>query len=152
MKTAVLLLLLVPGWVSAQDIVLVDRNLKRPMSLTRTLTPRQLMGNVFPIYRADLDSVIQVTESLTSFINTGVVHEANMQLLTVGHSQFAVTTRRTGTFNSYIIYLNTRSGNIGTSLELVGREDNNRQALQQLLLFMDYLKNNRNIVAEKDSR
>ena len=152
MKTVVLLLWLLPCWAAAQEIVLLDRNLKRPAALTRKLTPGQLMNRAFPIYKSDLDSVIHITEALSHYINTGVVHQADMQLLPVGHSQFAITTRRSGAFNSYIVYLNTRSGNLGASLKLIGQEDNNRQAVQQLLLFVDYLKNNRHIVDGQNSR
>lgn len=149
---AVFVLLLLPCWVAAQEIALVDRNLKRPMTLTRKLTPSQLMGRVFPIYKADLDSVIKVVESLSKFINTGAVHDANMQLLPVGHSQFAITTRRSGPSNSYIVLLNTRAGNVGASFQLVKQNDNNRKAVHQLLLFVDYLKNNRHIMEKQEGR
>src|SRR3954451_24785744 len=89
MKTGILLLLLWPFFAPAQDIALVDRELKRPMLVTQELTLEQLSGKYFPIYATDLDSVIQMIEGLTSLINTGMVHDNNMQLLPVGHSQFA---------------------------------------------------------------
>ena len=152
MKTGILLLLLWPFFAPAQDIALVDRELKRPMLVTQELTPEQLSGKYFPIYTSDLDSVIQMIEGLTGFINTGMVHDNNMQLLPVGHSQFAITILRAGSFNSYMVFLSTRCENLGATLELVKRHDSSRQALHELFLFLDYLKNNRHMVGKQDSR
>jgi len=148
MKTVILLLLLVPCFARAQDIALVDRELKGPMTVTRNLTLRDLSSKLFPIYRADLDSIIHITESLISFIKNRTTREPNMQLVPVGHSQFAITTERSGEYNSYMVFLNTRSNNLGATLELVSRGDNNRRAVQQLLQFLDYLKNNRHMIEE----
>jgi hypothetical protein len=70
-----------------------------------------------------------------------------MQIFKAGHSQFAVTTLRAGSYNTYEIYLSTRSGNLGASLELVKRGDGPKKALQQVQVFLDYLKNNRHHMA-----
>ncbi len=143
MKT--ILLLLLPCFARAQSIALVDRAFKNPVTVTDTLTARQLSGKLFPIYTTDLDSVIVLTEHLARYIDAKAVHEPDMHFRTVGHSQFAVTTQRTGQYNTYGIFLSTRSGNLGAALEVVNPGNGNKKAAQQLHLFLDYLKNNRHI-------
>jgi hypothetical protein len=149
MKT--ILLLLLPCFARAQSIALVDRAFKVPLTVTDTLTARQLSGKLFPIYTSDLDSVILLTEYLARYIDAGTVYQPEMHIRAVGHSQFAVTTQRMGQYNTYGIFLNTRSGNLGAALEVVKRGNGNKKAAQQLHLFLDYLKNNRHIAtAEKN--
>jgi hypothetical protein len=70
-----------------------------------------------------------------------------MQLLLAGHSQFACTIQGSGENHTFSIVLNTRSGNVGASLDLVEKRDGNRKAVQKIQAFLDYLKNNRHIVA-----
>jgi hypothetical protein len=148
MKTAFLLLLLLPCVALAQDIALLDRDFKNPIAVTQTVTAAQLSNKLFPVYTTDLDTMVRVLENLARTINTGEVHEPAMQLLPVGHSQFTINTERMGSFNTYAIYLSTRTGDLGASLELVKRGEGNRKTLENLFLFLDYLKNNRHF-AEK---
>lgn len=147
MKT-LLLLLLLPCFAHAQTITLVDRAFKAPVTVTPALTARQLSGKLFPIYTTDLDSVILLTEHLVHYIDAAAAHEPTMQLRAAGHSLFSITAQREGSYNTYGIFLSTRAGDLGASLELVKPGYGNKRAVQQLQLFLDYLKNNRHIAAE----
>lgn len=141
------MLLLLPCFAFTQPIALLDRAFKKPVTVTKALSTTQLSGRQFPIYTADLDTVIQVTEQLARYIDTGAVRPPDMQMLAAGHSLFAVTTNQAGVYNNYTVFLSTRSGNLGATLELVKHGYGNRKAVQQLRLFLDYLKNNRHIAA-----
>lgn len=145
MKKAVLLLLLLPCLAPAQEIALLNRNLKSALIVTNELAAKELTTGWFPIVAADLDSVIFVAENLVQSLNKITAPEADIQLLPVGHSQFVVLAQQAGTFINYTIILSTRFGNVGASLEVVTRGSGNRQAAQQLLRFLDYLKNNRHL-------
>jgi len=148
MKTGILLLLLLPTIALAQNIALLDRNLKKPVVVTQALAATQLAHNLFPIYTTDLDSVIQLLEDLARRISNKDVPEEMMQVLPVGHSQFAITTEPKGNVAVYTIYLSTRIQNLGASLEVVEPKTGNRRTVQNLLLFLDYLKNNRPFIGK----
>lgn len=149
MKTCLFLLLAISRFAVAQDIALIDRHFKNPMSVTKKLTVEQLSGKQFPVYIADLDSVIRLTETLSEYINAGIVHEPDMQIFQVGSSHFAINTERKGVYNMYSIFLSTKAGNVGASIELVKRGDGNKKAVQRLQVFLDYLKNNRHMITMK---
>lgn len=150
MKTVLFLFLFISRVAVAQEIALLDRAFKNPMALTQKLTIEQLGGKQFPVYKADLEAVIRLMENLSRYINTGTVHETATQLLPAGHSNLTVAMQRTGAYCTYTVFVNTRSNDIGASLEVVKSGSGNKKALQQLQAFLDYLKNNRHIItAEK---
>lgn len=137
---------MLPLFGKAQSIALVDRDFKRPMTLTQTLSIAQLAGRHFPIQTADLDSVIEVTATLARQIADRTAPEAEMQVITAGKSRFAITIQKAGNYNTYRVLLSTVSGNLGASLELVNGRDNNYSAVQKLYIFLDYLKNNIHLI------
>lgn len=149
MKTCIVLLYILPVCAYAQSIALLDREFKNPITVTETLTRDQLSGRTFPIYTADLDVVIRLTEKLARSLVSGTQPLSGMELLPAGHSHIAVATQRTGAHTTYSVSLSTRSGDVGTFLQLVKRNQGNKRAVQELLLFLDYLKNNRHMVGSK---
>lgn len=148
MKTGFLILLLLPGIALAQTIALLDRNFKIPVAVTETLTREQLSGKWFPVYIADLDTMIQLVEALARSVNHRTLPPSYAQVIQAGHSHVAVTTERSGGYTTCSIALATRCGNIGAVLQLVRKEDSNRKAAQLLLAFLDYIKNNRHIAVQ----
>jgi hypothetical protein len=139
-----LMLLLLPLFCDAQEIALLDRHFKKPVLYTNSLQGDALY-RCFPVYRADLDSVIQVTETLLSSVQAGKPPEPDAVFLPAGHSFFAVRTWKTGAYTNYFVVLSTRSGDKGATLELLSEQDGNKKAAQKLLVFLDYLKNNRHL-------
>lgn len=137
---------MLPLFGKAQSIALVDRDFKRPMTLTQTLSIAQLAGRHFPIHTADLDSVIEVTATLARQIADRTAPESEMQVITAGKSKFAITIQKAGNYNTYRVLLSTMSDNLGASLELVNDRDNNYSAVQKLYIFLDYLKNNIHLI------
>lgn len=146
MKRFLLLLLLLPYCMAAQEVILVDRNLKAAMLPMPDGAVQRWAYRWFPVYVADLDSVIQVAESLVRLINESTAQEAVGQLWPAGHTRFAVNVQRTGSSYTYSIFVSTRLGDVGTTLDLVKRQSSSRRAVQQLLQFLDYLKNNRHLI------
>jgi hypothetical protein len=149
MKCGMLLFIIFGHVAAAQEIVLVDRDFKRPVSFTRQLTGSQLLSKRFPIYTTDLDSVIAIMEVLSEYLNTGKPHVTTTQVLPVGHSRIMVNTKSAGSGNSYDIFVTTRSEDLGAVMELVKNGAGNKKAMQQVQVFLDYLKNNRHLAAEQ---
>lgn len=146
MKTGLLLLLLLPRVAPAQAIAWLDRNFKNPITVTKTNVAAPLSHNVFPVYTTDLDTIIGLLENLARSLDTGTPKETKTQLLQAGHSLLAVTTEHSGGSGIYTIYLTTRLENKGLSLAIVPHGTNNKKAVQNLLLLLQYLKNNRPFV------
>jgi hypothetical protein len=146
MKQALLLLLLLPGFAKTQEIVLIDRNLKTPVQPVPAQAEQEWVNQWFSIYANDLDSVILIVENLVRLINRRDVPIE--RLWTAGHTKFVINTQRNGRIYTYAIFVNTHLEDVGTSLNLVKRGSGERQAIQRLLQFLDYLKNNRHLLVK----
>jgi hypothetical protein len=147
MKRFVFLLLLWPCVAEAQRVLLLDRNLKAAITQTEAPTREQLSGDWFPIEAADFDSVMLLLEDLVRWTDTSVVLHTDMQLLTAGHSHFAIATQHDNGYNVFGITLSTRLRDVGASMELVKRGTGGRQTVRQLLRYLEYRKNNRHMAA-----
>jgi hypothetical protein len=145
MKCALNLLLLLPLFCGAQEIVLLDRRFKEPIRVSGPVTGEAL-NRSFPVYRSDLDSVIQITESLLSSLHSGKPPKENTRFVQAGHSLFAIRTWNVGAHSTHFVVLSTRSGNKGATLALVTEKDGTKKAARKLLVFLDYLKNNRPVL------
>jgi hypothetical protein len=147
MKCALNLLLLLPLFCGAQEIALLDRHFKEPVRLSGALTSETLYHS-FPVHRADLDSVIRITENLLSALHSSKPPKDNNLFLQAGHSLFAIRTWNAGAHSTHSVVLSTLLGNKGATLALVSENDGTKKAARKLLVFLDYLKNNRPVLAE----
>jgi len=135
---------------AAQEIALLDRSYRNPLTVTQDLTAGQLMNRCFPVYTTDIDALIAVANTLANDINTGAVQQPEMKRVTVGNSTVAITTQRSGASNTYGVILITVAGNKGATMELVKPGVGNRTAVKQLRIFLDYLKNNKHIIKQEN--
>ena len=148
MKHLLLFILLVPLAGSAQKFALLDRDFKRPVVITDTLTSVIGSDRRFPVYIKDIDSLILFTEQLARNIYAGKTYEDQTVYSAVGSSWFLAHREKLRSVNKYYITLNTRANNIGSSMELVSNFDGNRAALQKIYIFLDYLRNNRLLIKD----
>jgi len=146
MKWGLGLLMLLPLFCGAQEIVLLDRRFKEPVLFAGSFTHEALNTN-FPVYRADVDAVINITETLLAAIRSGKKPEQGARILQAGHSRLTIHSRNSGVYSTQLVVLTSRSGNKGATLELLTEKDGTKKAAQKLLVFLDYLKNNRSIWA-----
>jgi hypothetical protein len=146
MKWGFGLLMLLPLFCGAQEIILLDRHFKEPIQFTRSFT-REALNSNFPVYRADIDAIIHITETLLAAIRSGNKPEQGARILQAGHSRLTILGRSSGIYSTQLVVLTSRSGNKGATLELLTEKDGTKKAAQKLLVFLDYLKNNRSIWA-----
>lgn len=143
MKTLIFLLSFLPVTTIAQDMLLLDRNFRSPVEVVNADTDSNVEGQLFPLYNADLDSIITFTQELiTQFdISRNVPSESYIKQF--GHSYFIAQASQNGTLTQYYIRLITRSGNTNYAIRLIDKEDGQKRRVQKLKVFLDYLRNNR---------
>ena len=148
MKPFLLFLFFASFTGNAQQLVLVDRNFQLPLKVTDTITVEQVSKGLMPIYFKDVYTVITGMERLVKYMNAGKMNKENLLDLKMGNSMCVVKTEKTGRMNTYNIVLNTMTSKLKTHMVLAASEPNKR-AVQRLNIFMDYLKNNSPVIAEK---
>ena len=145
-----LLLLLLPLFGSTQKIVLLDRQFRNPVTLTDSISPEQFPGT-FPVYLNQFDSLIKVADHYRQSFNRGRGEKHGPGTFYLGSTKF-VSGNKENAYTGNQVLIATRVGFVQTSLELVGPADSNRRAQQKLAVFIDYLRNNRPLLAPEPAR
>ena len=149
MKCLLLALLFAPLFSLAQAIALVDRKLVAPMQVAENVQLQNVQDERFPVYMKDIDSVIGTLESYRKWIQTGRYNQPLQQTTVIGHSSFYTEVGTANPRDRYRIVFSTEQDNYKTSIVLVDKTLNDRQALQSLSSLIDYLRNNLAVVREK---
>ena len=148
MKKLLFLFCILPLLSVAQKYALIDRDFRKPIVLTDNLQDR--MDGAFIIHKKDATAIIQKLETFTKLYQHRL-QPNDRSYIEVGNSNFVMYKEKDTKYHGLMIVLNTRAANIGSSLELVHLEDGNRLALQKLLVFLDYLRNNK-VVMEPEAK
>ena len=127
----------------AQEVVLMDRNLKQPVKLVNTVTLGVLQNGYFPIYKSALDSTINVLEYiLEKQVQQREFKYLNRPVEMEGTQVVGNLSRHAGTH----IFLKTTVGTYTTFMDLVSGKEAPFQRERKLYQLLDYLKNNRPLV------
>jgi hypothetical protein len=141
----------IPVNLAAQKIALIDRGFKRPIQFADSTTMEHLVEGFFPVYVEDLRTVLQKIDLLISYVHEGSIKEKIGDKVPAGKSVFICSSSGTQKHIFHNIVLSTRTSAFSTSLKLVHFTDSRKRALQKLLIFIDYVKNNL-AVADEASR
>lgn len=146
MKTFLLSLFLAPFFTKAQKLYLIDRAFQRPLLVSDTVSLNEVSKGLMPIHVKDIDALLKGIAWLTDNIDNGKFKKDEVKDMHAGYTRFITRIERTGSMNKYNVVLNTKVGNINTSMVVVARE-NSKRALQRLYILADYLRNNRAALA-----
>lgn len=149
MKAVFLLLLSLPFYAGAQQLVLIDKQLKNPITVVQQVNGERLNGRLFPVYGTDLDSIMLVTNWFIQQLDDSRLAPSESTIKTVGQSRFIAQASSNGNVQYYTIQLITRTGNEGYVFELINNKDGHKKRVQKLRTFLDYLRNNQLLLAEK---
>ena len=141
MKLAVVLLSLSLLSKPPATLIVIDTDLKKPVTHSDNFTVEQYFKKSFPIYSADVDAVIKATEKAAKLIEqeTGCYTTD-----TIKANQTTLFIHTNCEKNKIIsVRLTTRLEASGTTFgfEVVKNEDNKRGAQRKLLDFVNYLAN-----------
>lgn len=133
--------------VSAQKLVLLDRNFHRPLSIVDSITIQEAAKGAVAVYVKDINSIFASIQKLIKYVGDRKVDEEEVFGVDAGHTTCVVKTTKTSGTNYYHIVLNTDTENFKTAFTLVSNKTNKR-AVQRLTMFMDYLRNNISVIPE----
>ena len=142
MKLLLFFAMLLPVTMAAQRIALIDRGFKRPLQFTDSATTEHLVQGYFPVHVEDLGYVLKTTDWFISSIDEGWTHAKVGDHVPSGRSTFLYTEGMVRRTPLHKIILNTRTSAFSTSLKLVQFDDSRKRAIQKLLIFSDYIRNN----------
>lgn len=142
MKALLLLLMLFPAVLTAQQIALIDRNFKRPLEFTDSATMEHLFDGYFPVYVRDLNLVLQKATWIFKYIDTGKPNTDVSSDIPAGNSRFFYQAVNLPKITRQQLVLSTQTNSLGSSIKLIHPADPKKRALQKLNVFMDYVKNN----------
>lgn len=146
MALLLFLLLAVGAIANAQPLVVLDKEWKEPLTLTEH-KGQPLDWQHFPVYQADIDAVIGWTKWFIEALEEGRQMTAINEIKEAGASRFIGFTNSYRKNPGFQLNLVTRCGNLGYSMALVETSDGRKKGLQKLRAFLDYLRNNRFLVA-----
>ena len=147
MKTLLLILFFLPFLGYAQKLVLIDRNFYQPVSLADSISIEQASKGLLPVYHKDLEAIHQGMQWLIKRLTSAEKGQEESFILKMGNSNCIVSTEKSGRIDKYSIVINTDMENLKTSIVLASGEPNKR-ALQRVVIFMDYLRNNTSLFIE----
>jgi hypothetical protein len=142
MKLLLIFALLLPVTLMAQKIALLDRGFKRPILFTDSATMEHMVQNYFPVHVGDLRSILKTTDWLIATIDDGKTQTKIDNSFPAGQSTFICSESTMRKYSVLNIVLSTRTPGFSTSLKLVRFDDSRKRAIQKLLIFTDYIKNN----------
>ncbi|MCU7551321.1 hypothetical protein OCK74_19520 [Chitinophagaceae bacterium LB-8] len=142
MKLLLLFVLFLPVSMVAQKIALIDRGFKRPILFTDSATTEDIINDYFPVHIEDLKSVLKTTDWFISAIDAGGTQIKDVSNVPAGKSTFYYSESVARKYAFHNIVLSTSTSGFSTSLKLVRFDDSRKRAIQKLLIFTDYIKNN----------
>jgi hypothetical protein len=147
MQVFLFLALLVVVKANAQPVAMLDKEWKEPIALAMPLA-EPIDYHFFPVYKADIDSVIILTEWFIELLGQKEEAQTLNQIKNAGASKFIAFTNQKGSLIRFQLNLITRCGQAGYKMELVNLNDGHKQRLQKLRAFLAYLRNNRFLLDE----
>lgn len=142
MKRLLLIVLLLPVGLVAQRIALIDRGFKRPILFIDSATTEDVLNDYFPVHIEDMRSILKTTDWFISSIDAGGAPIKDVSDVPAGKSTFFYSELALRKYVLHNIVLSTSTSGFSTSLKLVRFDDSRKRAIQKLLIFTDYIKNN----------
>ena len=141
MPLFIFLLLAISSAAYTQQIVLLDKELREPISIS-TPAEETVGFHYFPIYQSDIDTIMKVTEWFIHALEESRTIPVINETKNAGASRFLANTGVFEKTPGFRLNLVTRCGQSGYCMELIKPKDGHKKRLQKLRAFLDYLRNN----------
>jgi len=119
--------------------LVVDRNLKKPLTSASAFTTEQYLQQTFPVYKAEVDEIIEAIDLAVKAV--GKASDAETQeTITAAHTNIIIKKNVTGTATIEVVLVtNIDAIHTSFSFALVRQETDVRKAQRRLLDFAVYL-------------
>lgn len=120
------------------SLLILDKNLKKPIQSATSFTPEQYMQSCFPVYEKDVEAIIQAADMVVKRMENVSCHAVDT--ITAAHTRLLLISdcETIQTF-SIVLITDITEGNTAFGYTLVAKEENRRKAQQKLLDFATYL-------------
>ena len=142
--TILLYLLSISG--IAQKHALIDRNFKKPILFTDSVTIGQVSSNYFPIAVKDLDSLLANLTFLKNSLSSIERAKFKSYKLKAGNTAIKVVTVPHAYGDSYDILLLTPINNINAEYLLSENTSLNKKAIKKINAFISFIKKDGQLV------
>lgn len=142
MKKLFFSILVVPFFANAQQVMLLDRNFKAPVTLVAEYSMELANNELYPLYTADVQILISKLEEVVQELYAINGQPVKEQFIKFGGVTFFLQPNKKEPQRELQLMVVSEIGNIYMPLQLISKDDSVKRARQKLLIFLDYLKNN----------
>ena len=138
--TTAILICLTFANVAGQKFALIDRDFKKPILYTDSVTVSQVSNNLFPIKVTDLDSLIGNLKFVQNELKGLQRAKFVSYKLSSGQTATKVVTVSKAYGDSYNVFLTTAAGLVVADYLLVDNRQLNKRGIKKIQEFIDYIK------------
>lgn len=142
MKPLIFFLLIWTQTAGAQQLALLDRNLKEPFLLRDTFTLQDVAQGSFPLYTEDIPAVIGQLQSLARQLASPNMPPAEPHTFAARHAHLFLLRKN----NLYSCVL--QSSNKQFSVPMVVGRGTRKSTLKEISRFIEYLRQNKAVAKE----
>jgi len=129
----------------SQKIALIDRDFKKPILFTDSVTISQVSSNYFPVRVSDLDSLIGNLKYVSNQIKTLQRSKLKSYKLRSGQTTIQVIAVPHAYGDSYDILLASSISNVIAEYLLADNRNKNKKAIKNVNYFIEYIKKDKEI-------
>lgn len=133
----------------SQKYALIDRDFKKPILFTDSVTINQVSNNYFPIKVTDLDSLVANLEYIQKQLGNIQRSKFKSYRLQSGTTNTKVSTVPHAYGDAYDITLLTNANNVNAEYLLVSNVDMNKKAVKKISKFISFIQQDKSIVIKK---
>jgi hypothetical protein len=124
----------------ADPMLVIDKDLKKPVTMTNTFTSEQYLQRTFPVYAHDVSTVVDATDKAVKWIDREQTCNSATKI-TAAHTSFLINIT-CEEFKKISVTLITQmdESNTSYSFPLIRNEEDLRKAQRRLLDFATYLE------------
>ncbi len=134
---------------NAQKFALIDRDYKKPILFTDSVTISQVSSNYFPVRVNDLDSLIANLEYLKTQLNSVQRSKFKSYKLRSGSSIILVTAVKHAYGDAYDILLTTATGYLNAEYLLADNTILNKKSIRNINRFIDFVKKDKELIIKE---
>ena len=133
----------------SQQVALLDRSFKQPVTYTDSPTITMIEKGAFPLFVEDAGKLIEAMDWFLKNMNSTAPEMIATQELQWGNTGLYIHMQHSGRYKKYQLVLKTTMKNISTSLVLIDEEDPYPSAVERLGHITAYIKNNLALLKDK---
>jgi len=142
-------LFIIASTCKAQKYALIDRDFKKPLLFTDSVTINQVSSNYFPVRVDDLDSLNANLEYIKSQLTDVQRSKLKSYKLKSGNTEIQVNTISLAYGDAYDILLITKANNVNAEYLISSNKSLNKRAKKNISSFLEFIKKDKDIIIKE---